>query len=92
MISVDRFPQLFTAFRTRWEERDQRIALMDDVVAGRWSAIGPDDEDLVNRSPNLIQVALEDTADHTVSEGQGCRYGAVGHLVPGPLPVRSAGH
>jgi hypothetical protein len=54
---------LLSVFMARWEERDERMALMDDVVSGDWGAIGLDDEVLENRSPNLIQVGLEDTAE-----------------------------
>lgn len=63
MITVNQIPALFEAFQTRWSERDERILLMDEVVKGDWAALGPDDEQLENRSPNLVQVALEDTAE-----------------------------
>lgn len=63
MIATEEIPNLFTAFRTRWRERDDRIDIIDAVVSGDWSILGPDDEKLENRSPNLIQVALEDTAE-----------------------------
>jgi len=62
-ISLNEIPALYTAFRTRWSGRDDRTIIMDSVVAGEWSNIGPDDEELVNRSPNLIQVGIEDTAE-----------------------------
>jgi hypothetical protein len=63
MIDVDQIPSLYTAFRHRWAERDGRVQLVDSVVAGDWDVLGPDDEELENRSPNLVQVALEDTAE-----------------------------
>jgi hypothetical protein len=38
---------------------------IDSVVRGEWGVFNPDDseEELTSRSPNLIQVALEDTAE-----------------------------
>lgn len=63
MIALNQIPSLFEAFQKRWSERDDRVLLMDEVVRGDWAAIGPDDEQLENRSPNLVQVALEDTAE-----------------------------
>lgn len=63
MIQVDEIPQLFNAFRQRWRERDERVLLLDNVVKGDFSVLGPDDEALVTRSPNMIQVGIEDTAE-----------------------------
>lgn len=62
-VDTDRIPSLFKAFQQRWTERDTRMSLMNSVVKGEWTAVGPDDEALENRSPNLVQVALEDTAE-----------------------------
>lgn len=63
MTPLSRLPSMFGAFQARWSERDERMLLTDEVVRGNWSATGPDDEDIENRSPNLVQVALEDTAE-----------------------------
>jgi|CXWL01.1.fsa_nt_gi hypothetical protein len=63
MITAEEIPSLFTAFRARWTLRDERTLLMNAVVAGDWSVTGPADDALENRSPNMIQVALEDTAE-----------------------------
>ena len=54
---------LFNAFRDRYREWDFRKRKMDDVIAGDWSEVDPANEKLISRSPNLIQVALEDTAE-----------------------------
>jgi hypothetical protein len=56
-------PALYDALRIRWEQRDERIATMDLVLKGEWSAVDPDDDEIETRSPNMIQVALEDTAE-----------------------------
>lgn len=61
--SIENLPGLYLAFRTRWEARDERIAVMDAVVSGDWRTVSPDDKDQESRSPNLIQVGLEDTAE-----------------------------
>lgn len=63
MIDVGVLPSLYSSFRQRWTERDARMRIMDAVTRGDWTVVGPDDEALENRSPNLIQVALEDTAE-----------------------------
>jgi hypothetical protein len=63
MIHIDDVPAMIVAFRERWAERDVRMDVMDSVVRGDWQVGGPDTDDVENRSPNLIQVALEDTAE-----------------------------
>jgi hypothetical protein len=62
-MDIANLPSLFTAFRERWHDRDDRMSLVDSVVRGDWNAVGPDDDEVENRSPNLVQVALEDTAE-----------------------------
>jgi hypothetical protein len=62
-MDIEHLPSMFTAFRERWNERDDRMMLMDSVVRGEWDQVGPDEEAIENRSPNLVQVALEDTAE-----------------------------
>lgn len=63
MIDIEEIPALWTNFRNRWVSRDERMFLIDNVVKGDWTVLGIDDESLESRSPNLIQVALEDTAE-----------------------------
>lgn len=55
--------QTYQAFRDKYRERDDRMAMIDSVVAGDWTVVDPDNDKLISRSPNLIQVALEDTAE-----------------------------
>lgn len=55
--------QTYYAFRDRYVDRDNRMSIMDAVVAGDWSVVDPDNDKVIARSPNLIQVALEDTAE-----------------------------
>lgn len=63
-LKLEELPSLFTAFRTRWTERDERITLTDRVVStGDFTVADQTDADLTNRSPNLIQVGIEDTAE-----------------------------
>jgi hypothetical protein len=63
MINLELIPSKFIAFRTRWEDRNERMQTMVDAVNGDWDVDGPDDDEIVNRSPNMIQIALEDTAE-----------------------------
>lgn len=63
MIDVQQIPNLYLHFRNRWTERDERMIVMDSVVKGDFDVLGPDDQALENRSPNLIQVGIEDTSE-----------------------------
>ncbi len=63
MLNTDDLPAIYAAFRTRWKNRDNRMLIMQDVVKGTVLSTIPDDTDLQSTSPNLIQVALEDTAE-----------------------------
>lgn len=63
MLAEKDIPALFCAFRERYNDRDGRMTLLDSVVAGDWNVLDPDSEKLTSRSPNLVQVALEDTAE-----------------------------
>lgn len=62
-ITVEDIPSFYLALRARWKDRDERMQIMDDVVKGNWSIVDPDDDEVTSRSPNMIQVALEDTAE-----------------------------
>lgn len=57
-----RFTLLWQDFVERQIERDERMNLIDGVVRGRWAAYNVNDDGLVPKSPNIIQVGLEDTA------------------------------
>jgi hypothetical protein len=63
VLEIGHVPWVYSAYRLRWQDRDERIRIMDAVVRGDWDERDPNDETLENRSPNLIQVALEDTAE-----------------------------
>lgn len=62
-MRVEDLPALYTMYRSRYQERDERYSLMDAVVRGDMNALDNDEELVENRSPNLIQVALEDTSE-----------------------------
>ncbi len=62
-IKLEDLPSKYTSFRTRWEERNARMQIMLEAVNGDWDVDGPDDDSIANRSPNMIQIALEDTAE-----------------------------
>lgn len=59
----EHFTVAWTRTKERWDARDERMDLIDGVMRGDWAVVGPDDEALENRSPNLLQVAMEDTAE-----------------------------
>ena len=60
---IDEIPSLWVAFQQRWTERDARMDTTARVVAGDWDVYDMVNDEVENRSPNLIQVALEDTAE-----------------------------
>ena len=62
MLLVESIPALYDAWRVRQLERDERHDIIDRVVAGEFEIFDPDEEKLTSYSPNMIQVALEDTA------------------------------
>lgn len=62
-LALSRFPGTFEVFRNRWTERDERVRIMDAVVSGDMTILAPDDSNVENRSPNVIQVGIEDTAE-----------------------------
>lgn len=63
MITVEQIPGIYTAYRARYSDRDTRIDVIDKVVAGDLTVLDPDEDKIESRSPNLVQVALEDTAE-----------------------------
>jgi hypothetical protein len=63
MLDIERLPIMYTAYRARYIDRDQRMELIDAVVAGEFEVFDPDEERIEARTPNLVQVALEDTAE-----------------------------
>lgn len=63
MLEIDKLPAMYSAWRTRYEERDLRCDIIDRTVKGDFDEFDPDEENVTVRSPNLIQVALEDTAE-----------------------------
>ena len=63
MLDIQELPNLWVQWRSRWSDRDTRIDRIDRVVRGDLSVFDPDDEQIDSSSPNLVQVALEDTAE-----------------------------
>jgi hypothetical protein len=63
VLKIDALPAWFSAYRGRFIERDARMQTILDVVKGATVSTTPDDNDHESVSPNLIQVALEDTAE-----------------------------
>lgn len=63
MLTLDQIESLTSQWRARQIERDNRNRIIDAAVAGDFQVFDEDEEQIENRSPNLIQVALEDTAE-----------------------------
>ncbi len=62
-LDTDRLGAMYSAWRARHSDRDTRMDVIDKVVRGDFDVFDPDEESVDSRSPNLIQVALEDTAE-----------------------------
>ena len=63
MIDIQEVPSKFRAFRDRWSERNDRMDDILDAINGDYDVDDPSDDAIENRSPNFIQVAMEDTAE-----------------------------
>ncbi len=63
MLEIDRLAAMYASWRSRQYDRDVRMETIDRVVRGDFDVFDPDEESVDSRSPNLIQVALEDTAE-----------------------------
>lgn len=63
MLDIARLPGIYETFKTRYRDRDERMEDIDAVVRGEWDTVDPDEDPVKARSPNLIQVALEDTSE-----------------------------
>jgi len=63
MLDINLLPNMYASWRSRHYDRDVRMETIDRVVRGDFDIFDPDEEGVDSRSPNLIQVALEDTAE-----------------------------
>jgi len=62
-IDPQLIPTMLSAWRARWKPRDDRINKTESVVSGDYTVTDPDEQKVENRSPNLVQVGIEDTAE-----------------------------
>jgi len=62
-LVVEELPDLWIAFKNRQQDRDDRNEIISRVVAGDYCVEDDNEEEIENRSVNLIQVALEDTSE-----------------------------
>ena len=67
-LDTDRLASMYAAWRARYEERDVRIDTIDRVIKGEFDVFDPDEEGIDSKSPNLIQDALEDTAEEPCAD------------------------
>lgn len=56
-------PSKYRTYRDRWAERNERMDAVLDAIHGDYDVDDPNDDAIANRSPNFIQVAMEDTAE-----------------------------
>lgn len=61
--SEDFFSETWRRYQLRWQDRNRRMDRIDKAVLGQWETLDLEDEEQKAASPNLIQVALEDTAE-----------------------------
>jgi len=62
-INIDNVPSMLTAYTERWRERDERMDIIDAAVKGEFGLTDEFGDSVDNKSPNMVQVALEDTAE-----------------------------
>jgi hypothetical protein len=62
-LAIEDVPAFVKALQLRHRNRDERMEIIEKAVAGDFGLIDEDGDDIDNKSPNLIQVALEDTAE-----------------------------
>lgn len=62
-LSESEIVPLYNALKGRFRERDQRMEQVARVIRGDFAVLDPNGEPIESKSPNLIQVALEDTAE-----------------------------
>ena len=63
MIEDRDIADLYQTFRSRHVERDDRMADIDRMYSGDWGLKDPAGQPLERIAPNLIRVAIEDTAE-----------------------------
>lgn len=61
-VTEDNIFKVFSDWRARYEDRNERMDIIDSLIRGDFSVFDPDEEEVENRSPNMVQVAMEDTA------------------------------
>jgi len=63
-LELREVPHLYSSWKTRWQDRDARMDTMAKVVRGDFGVLNEyDGQKVESRSPNVVQVALEDTAE-----------------------------
>lgn len=62
-LDVDKLPAMMIALQDRWSARDERMEIMERAVSGEFGLTDEHGDTVDNKSPNMIQVALEDTAE-----------------------------
>jgi hypothetical protein len=57
------FPIVWSNWRQRYRDRDERWDKVTKVVAGEYDVYDPDEQELLQASPNFIETAIGDTAE-----------------------------
>lgn len=63
MRSAQQIARDYSDWKARYADRMMRHYIIDEVMKGNIDVVDPDEEEIENRSPNLIQIAAEDTAE-----------------------------
>lgn len=63
MLRIDDLPVLYNTWAAHMAEFHARVDIIDAVVRGDLSVVDQDEDELESRSPNMIQVMLEDTSE-----------------------------
>jgi len=63
MIDINDVPAMLIAYQQRHALRDERMDIIDLAVNGDFDMVDDYGDTVDNKSPNMIQVALEDTAE-----------------------------
>lgn len=62
-IELHELPIIYEMYRQRYQDRDARHDVIHEIVSGDWASVDPNEDQLPQSAPNLIQVAIEDTGD-----------------------------
>jgi hypothetical protein len=63
LIDTSKLPILYSSWRSRYTDRDDRHDIIESVVSGDFTVLDEDEDEVKHHAPNLVQVALEDVSE-----------------------------